>query len=33
MIMSKSAIDTVCMYVVIVGLAVTPLLKSCLTMG
>ena len=33
MIMSKSAIDTVCMYVVMVGLAVTPLLESCLTVG
>ena len=33
MIMSKSAIYTVCMYVVIVGLAVSPLLKSCLAMG
>ena len=33
MIMSKSAIDTVCMNIVIVGLAVTSLLESSLTMG
>ena len=30
MIMTETSINTICMYVVMVGFAITPLLESCL---